>query len=213
MDRLTLMLLIPGCSTSRASPPRASPPPTAAPRTSAGWLLVAPGAPCNLSIAVTHESARLSWAHAMPDEGGLATHYVVKWQVKDSVEVHWHPDWVGVGSESVVLSDLYPGSEYGVRVAAVNQQGRAWSAAATFRLLSAIQCEASMDAHWIEGGLIDQREAIALCGPLAEHHDADPEARRTTCSADYTAYILAGAAAGATFAVVFGAVVRRRAES
>ena len=173
------------------------------------YPLAAPGAPCNLSVAVTHQSAELRWMHAHHDEGGLATHYVVKWQVKDSEEVHWHPDWLGVGSETLQLAGLFAGNTYGVRVAAVNQQGRAWSAATTFRLLAGIPCEANMRRHWMEGGLIDQREANELCGPAATWRVSDPETRGSACSGSYTAYALAGIAAGATFGLVIGAGLLR----
>jgi len=176
------------------------------------WQTAKPGSPCNVSVTVTHTAAEIQWMHSLPEDGGLATHYVVKWQVKNSQEVHWHPDYVGLGSERIVLADLYAGSEYGVRVAAVNPQGHAWSGAATFRLLSTIQCEANMKAHWIEGGLIDQAEANHLCGPYADWRAVDPEARDGACSAGFTSYTLAGVAAGVTASIILIAALRLHAK-
>ena len=42
------------------------------------WPITKPGAPCNVSVTVSHGSAQIRWKHAAPSDGGLATHYVVK---------------------------------------------------------------------------------------------------------------------------------------
>ena len=166
------------------------------------WPVASPGAPANVSIEATPSSAHVRWKHAPPSDGGLATHYVIKWMVKDGVEVHWHPEWVGVGSELVTLAELTPGSVYGVRIAAVNTQGRAWAPATTFRTLSGIRCD--MTFHW--GGLIDDADKGILCGDLAQINPMDPEASGG-CSAGYTEYVLAGVAAGATISLVLASTL------
>ena len=110
------------------------------------WPTLPPGKPLNLSVTVRHSHAFIRWKHAPPVDGGLATHYVAKWQPKDDVEASWFPEYLGVGDELVTLSDLTPGATYGIRVAAINKQGRAWSELAAFTMLTGMKCDGSW--HW-----------------------------------------------------------------
>ena len=152
--------------------------------------------PVNISVLVWHHHAELRWVH--DHVGTLPTHYVVKWQAKGSEEADWHPDWVGVGSEVVVLEDLFPGRTYAARVASVSTQGRAWSKAVVFRTLTPIRCAMSEDYF----PLIDEADQHQLCAE--EHTDPeasiDPDARK--CPPGVTEYLLAGIAAGSTIALV-----------
>ena len=131
-----------------------------------------------------------------------------RWQVAGG-DVRWHPDWVGVGNELIELDGLYPASVYGVRVSAVNRQGRSWSPTSLFRTISGIPCEQGMREEWVEGGLIDELETRRLCGPGLEPNLRDPDARDEACSAGYFSYILAGLAAGAVMALVFASMFLR----
>ena len=170
------------------------------------WSFAAPGAPCNISVDSTTTTAVVRWLHAPVEEGGLATHYVLKWQVKDGIEIHWHPEWVGVGSEQVTLVGLTPGATYGVRVAAVNTQGRQWSAATAFITVKKINL-CGPNLHW-KAGLLDESEAMRMCG-ATDFDPTDPDSRGGECSVGYAEYILAGVAAGGTIALVLGSMMLR----
>lgn len=162
---------------------------------------LAPAAPVNATVLVWHHRAELRWLAER--DGGTPTHYVVKWQHKGREEVHWHPDWVGVGSEHVILDDLFPGRTYAARIAAVNTQGRAWSQPVVFKTLAPIRCAESEDYF----PLIDEADQHLLC--VQEHADpeasTDPDAR--DCPPGVTEYLLAGMSAGITIALVAIAMV------
>ena len=97
--------------------------------TASAWKQLPPGRPRNVTVDANMHEARITWAHAPSDEGGLATHYAIKWQMKDMDTVEWYPDFVGIGQEAVVLDGLLHGVQYAFQIAAMNPQGRAWSGA------------------------------------------------------------------------------------
>ena len=43
--------------------------------------------------------------------------HFARWQKKDHHEVNWHPDFIGVGDESIVLRDLRAGATYALSAA------------------------------------------------------------------------------------------------
>ena len=135
---------------------------------------------------------------------------VVRWQKKDHHEVNWHPDFIGVGDESIVLRDLRAGATYALRVAAVNTMGRAWSDAAVFSTLAPVHCADTH--HWQP--LLDEADTLRVCH--AEHTaygaDDDPDGDGE-CAVGWTEYLLAGLAAGGTIVVLLIAVVLDRFKS
>jgi hypothetical protein len=133
----------------------------------------APGKPLNLSVTMGLTYARVSWTHGSSTEGGLATHYVAKWQSKDGEEAQWYPEWLGVGDETVSLQSLKPGSTYAIRVAAINKQGRAWSDMAIFTTLTDMRCDGSW--HW--NLLFEVEEVQKLCGKNFLDDPGDPDPR------------------------------------
>ena len=165
-----------------------------------------PGPPGNVSVTVWPHHAEVHWRHAEDEGFGLPTHYVVKWQEVDSHEILWHPDWIGVGNELVVLRGLRSSGSYALRIAAVNTQGRAWSEAVVFRTLANVHC--SDVEHWQP--LLDELDTRRVCA--AEHAalrsgtSDDPDARGA-CAVGWTEYVLAGLAAGGTLVVVLLAVM------
>lgn len=161
------------------------------------WPIATPGDPVNISVAVTHASATVSWQHASATDGGLATHYVIKWQVRGGEAVQWFPEWVSVGEETMHIPDLDPGSEYAVRIAAVNTQGRAWSAMTVFSTLDDARC--GMTWHW--HGILDTSDIVALCGRHERGKEDDPSPR-SACTASWAEYAMAGLAAGAAMSFV-----------
>ncbi|KAL1495380.1 hypothetical protein AB1Y20_016749 [Prymnesium parvum] len=173
-------------------------------RMSDAWRVLPPGKPLNFSVTVWHTHATVEWKHALPSAGGLATHYSAKWQSKDGKDVHWYPDWLGVGAESLTLTSLAPGGSYALRVAAVNRQGHAWSDVTAFTTLPHMQC----DGYWHWAQLYSSEEVARLCGGVVDDpSDPDPRA----CSVGSAEYALAGAAAGAMASLVAAAAIARAA--
>lgn len=166
------------------------------------WRVLPPGSPLNLSVTVWYTEAVVRWKHALPQDGGLATHYAAKWQTKDALDVVWYPDWLGVGGETMKLEGLTPGASYAVRIAAINKQGRAWSDIAAFTMLKHLQCQ----GHWHWSQLLSTDEVQSLCGSVVDDtSDPDPRA----CSVGSLEYVLAGGAAGAVMSFVAVAILVR----
>ena len=169
--------------------------------TASAWKQLPPGRPRNVTVDANMHEARITWAHAPSDEGGLATHYAIKWQMKDMDTVEWYPDFVGIGQEAVVLDGLLHGVQYAFQIAAMNPQGRAWSGAVRFTTLARVRCEETF--HW--SSLLDRAEIERMCGDESLDDPSDPDPRG--CSVGMNEYVLAGIAAGATLGFVISAVL------
>ena len=171
------------------------------------WGDRSPGRPRNFTVTANTTSCELEWRHASASDGGLSTHYVLKWMKKDGRDIEWYPNWVSVGKgglSSILLTGLAPGREYAVRVASVNPQGRNWSLPVSFQTLAAVRCDET--AHW--RGLLEDADAAELCGPGSDLRYDDPDGR--TCGVSSMEYVLAGTAAGVAMALVFTAMLLRR---
>lgn len=173
---------------------------------------VSPARPCNVTVAsMSTGGATVTWKQG--EGGGVPTHYTAKWQAKDGIELNWYPDYVGVGHESLTISNLAPAMDFAVQVAAINKQGRAWSDLILFSTLEAIPCEESFhDAfHW--GAIIDSNDVDSKCRhDLGNRRPSDPDPR--SCSVGSFEYILAGIAAGCINAfMLLGVFLRCRSDA
>jgi hypothetical protein len=156
------------------------------------WLMAQPAPPCNISVTSWPHSAEIRWLHGAGR--GLATHYVIKWQEREQPEVLWHPEWVGVGAERIVLRELRPGRAYALRIAAVNTQGRAWSQVAVFQTVSRVRCADAQ--QWRP--LLEEADVAEACGDDA---GADDELG-VYAGCSMLEYVFAGIAAGGTIALI-----------
>ncbi len=176
-------------------------------------LAARPHPPTNLSAQATHNAVTLHWrphtigadAHKVTQTpASPPTHYTIKWAEKDAERLQWLPGYIRArdGPLNATVGNLDPHTTYAARVAAVNEDGAAWSELVVFSTLSHVQC----DDIWHWQAILEQVDEDDICSAAsASRTFFDPHP--TPCTSSKVEYVIAGISAAVTLVVLVGAIL------